>query len=212
MRGLVTIAGLLIALSFGGGQALAFQEMPAPPPESAAPAAAKPKSQQDPLRLGTPGNAEAPQPDAHPAHLAVRTAGQPEHGGELLAAARAGALLRAVVLPELGGVGQELRRATTDAPPAHRTLLGHLHLERPAATTTAHRLDDLRDLVAACSEVADVLVERHRASRLISSLRSTFAASAPWASATTARPSSSVLVTNFGATLRSKGSSHEVHE
>lgn len=63
MRGLVSIAGLLIALSFGGGQALAFQEMPAPPPESAAPAAVKPKSQQDPLRLGTPGNAEAPQAD-----------------------------------------------------------------------------------------------------------------------------------------------------
>jgi hypothetical protein len=65
MRGLVSIAALLIALSFGGGQALAFQEMPAPPREDPAEAAAKPKQQPDPLHLATPGNAEAvPQTDA----------------------------------------------------------------------------------------------------------------------------------------------------
>jgi hypothetical protein len=65
MRGLVSIAALLIALSFGSGQALAFQEMPAPLPEDAAAATPATKPQQDPLRLGTPGNAEAaPQADA----------------------------------------------------------------------------------------------------------------------------------------------------
>jgi hypothetical protein len=65
MRGLVSIAALLIALSFGGGQALAFQEMPAPPREDPAEAAAKPTPQPDPLHLATPGSAEAvPQADA----------------------------------------------------------------------------------------------------------------------------------------------------
>jgi hypothetical protein len=65
MRGRLSIAVLLLALLLGGGQALAFQEMPAPPPEDAADATPKPKPQQDPMRLGTPGNAEAaPQADA----------------------------------------------------------------------------------------------------------------------------------------------------
>ena len=65
MRGRLTIAALLLALSLGGGQALAFQEMPAPPPEDSAEAAPPSKAQQDAMRLGTPDNAEAaPQADA----------------------------------------------------------------------------------------------------------------------------------------------------
>jgi hypothetical protein len=65
MRELVSIAALLITLSFGGGQAFAFQEMPAPPSEDPAEAAAKPTPQPDPLHLATPGSAEVvPQADA----------------------------------------------------------------------------------------------------------------------------------------------------
>ena len=64
MRGLASIAALLIALALGGGQALAFQEMSAPPPEDAAEATPKPKPQQDPLLLGTPGNEASPRADA----------------------------------------------------------------------------------------------------------------------------------------------------
>jgi hypothetical protein len=54
MRRRAAIAGLAAALSFGSGQALAFQEEKAPPPEEASEAAAP---QTSALQLGTPGAA-----------------------------------------------------------------------------------------------------------------------------------------------------------
>lgn len=61
MRGLFAIAGLVAALSFGGGQALAFQETPAPPPADI------PQAEADSLalQLGTPNAAlAAPQAES----------------------------------------------------------------------------------------------------------------------------------------------------
>ena len=60
MRGLLAIAGLTAALSFGSAPALAFQETPAPPPAEV-PQAVPPA---DALQLGTPGAAQTdPQAD-----------------------------------------------------------------------------------------------------------------------------------------------------
>ena len=56
MRRSVFIAGL-VALSLGGAPALAFQEMPEPPPADV-PAATP---QLGPLQLGTPGGGGAPE-------------------------------------------------------------------------------------------------------------------------------------------------------
>jgi hypothetical protein len=56
MRSSVFIAGL-VALSLGGAPALAFQEMPEPPPADV-PAATP---QVGPLQLGTPGGGAAPE-------------------------------------------------------------------------------------------------------------------------------------------------------
>jgi hypothetical protein len=56
MRWLIAMFWLMVALSFGGGPALAFQEeKPAPPPEEGA--AAVPQAPA--LKLGTPPGAEA---------------------------------------------------------------------------------------------------------------------------------------------------------
>jgi hypothetical protein len=59
MNRVAAIAALLAALAFAGGEALAFQEMPAPPPAGEsqnAPQQAAP--QVDPLQVGTPGTAQ----------------------------------------------------------------------------------------------------------------------------------------------------------
>jgi hypothetical protein len=53
MRRLFAIAGLTAALSFGSGQALAFQEEKSPPPE-----ASEAAPQASALQLGTPATAE----------------------------------------------------------------------------------------------------------------------------------------------------------
>jgi hypothetical protein len=61
MRRLCAIAGLMAALSFGSGQALAFQETPTPPPADI------PQAETDllALQLGTRNNAPAaPQADS----------------------------------------------------------------------------------------------------------------------------------------------------
>jgi hypothetical protein len=54
MRRLLTLAGLLTALSFGGGSALAFQETSVPPPEPAAKNA--PRVTPPPMKLGSPAD------------------------------------------------------------------------------------------------------------------------------------------------------------
>jgi hypothetical protein len=57
MRRLFAIVGLMAALSFGSGEALAFQETPAPPPADI------PQAETDglALQLGTPNAAPAAQ-------------------------------------------------------------------------------------------------------------------------------------------------------
>jgi hypothetical protein len=57
MRRSFAIAGLMAALSVGGGPALAFQETPAPPPDAASEGA--PPATPPAMQLGTPGAADA---------------------------------------------------------------------------------------------------------------------------------------------------------
>jgi hypothetical protein len=61
MRRVAAIAASMAALVFAGADALAFQEMPAPPPVEASESAPPNVPQIDPLYLGTPGKAEAAQ-------------------------------------------------------------------------------------------------------------------------------------------------------
>jgi hypothetical protein len=55
------IAGLMTALSFGGGPALAFQETPVPPPEPAGHGA--PQATAPALKLGSPNAPAKPETD-----------------------------------------------------------------------------------------------------------------------------------------------------
>ena len=61
MRKVLAVAGLMAALSFGSGQALAFQETPAPPPAEI-PQAGKTEANALALQLGTPN--AAPKADS----------------------------------------------------------------------------------------------------------------------------------------------------
>ena len=61
MRGLIAIAGLMAALSFGGAPAFAFEEMPVPPPADSLQAA--PLANAPALQLGSPDSAANPQGD-----------------------------------------------------------------------------------------------------------------------------------------------------
>jgi hypothetical protein len=70
MLRLAAIAALMAALSLGSGQALAFQEMPAPPPAEPSQAAPQNVLQADPLQLGTPGTGQ-PAPKADQGGLKV---------------------------------------------------------------------------------------------------------------------------------------------
>ena len=58
MRKVLAVAGLMAAQSFGSGQALAFQETPAPPPAEI-PQAGKAEANALALQLGTPNAAPA---------------------------------------------------------------------------------------------------------------------------------------------------------
>jgi hypothetical protein len=65
MRRLFAIAGLLAALSFGSGAALAFQETPVPPPSADAAQAGQASPDALALQLGTPSAAPtAPKADS----------------------------------------------------------------------------------------------------------------------------------------------------
>jgi hypothetical protein len=59
MRRLAAIAGLTAALSLGGAQAFAFQEMPAAAPAETSQATPQAVPPAEPLKLGTPGVAAA---------------------------------------------------------------------------------------------------------------------------------------------------------
>lgn len=62
MRSLLAIAGLMTAISLGGGPALAFQETPAPPPAETTEGA--PQAKAPALQLGNPGAAADPEAES----------------------------------------------------------------------------------------------------------------------------------------------------
>ena len=61
MRRSFAIAGLMAALSLGGGPVLAFKETPAPPPVAATEGA--PQANPPAMQLGNPGAAADPEAD-----------------------------------------------------------------------------------------------------------------------------------------------------